>query len=217
MKIIKNKDLIEYVKNYDVILIATSTKNALGNGFQHKVARNFPYVNTANKNTIYDDRRKLGTVNVIEGKPTFCLCYIHTGRYRPDKVPDVVDYESLEKCLNLINKNFKGKKIATTVMGHSGYEGGGDYNRCIEIMKRCLTDVILDVYDYEQINFRVEDNHRYKNIEEEWKDGKITLEEFRLKKKDFLWEKYFGIYEPKPDVPYRELKKVILEKKKTWK
>ena len=106
--IIKDKDLIYDVKEYDIVLVGVNIMNVKGNGFQNKVHRNFPDVYVAHRDTKYADKRKLGTVVVVPGKPTFCICYIFKGRYRPDKVPDAVEYDALENCLSLVADNFKG-------------------------------------------------------------------------------------------------------------
>ena len=193
-EIIKNVDLIYHVKEYDVVLIGTSIKNSLGDGFQHKVGRSFPYVIEANNKTRYNDKSKLGTVNVVGENPVFCLCYIHCGRYRPDLYPDVVSYEALEKCLDLINWNFKGKRIASTIIGGNEFEGGGNPERCLEIMRNTLKDCDVSVYDYKQIPFRDEDNHKYMSIVEMRTRGEITSEEYLKRKKRFLWEKKYGLY-----------------------
>ena len=193
-EIIKNVDLIYHVKEYDVVLIGTSIKNSLGDGFQHKVGRSFPYVIEANNKTRYNDKSKLGTVNVVGENPVFCLCYIHCGRYRPDLYPDVVSYEALEKCLDLINWNFKGKRIASTIIGGNEFEGGGNPERCLEIMRNTLKDCDVSVYDYKQIPFRDEDNHKYMAIVEMRTRGEITSEEYLKRKKRILREKKYGLY-----------------------
>lgn len=214
-KKIDGRDLITDIMDYDVILIGTGTKNSLGNGFQKKVARSFPEVNKANKLTRYADPRKMGTVNVVEGCPVFCLCYIHNGRYRPDIYPDVVNYDALEKCLNTVNNLFKGKKVASTIIGHSPFEGGGDKEKCMGLMEKCLTEIDLTVYDYEQINFRDEDNHIYRGICEDRESGKITKDEYFQRKKEFLWQKHFGYFLPMPKgLTMSDLKRILLAKKR---
>lgn len=214
--IIKDKDLIYDVMDYDAILVGTSTMNALGNGFQHKVARSFPDVNKANKETFYGDKKKIGTVLVVRKKPAFCLCYIHNGRFRPDRIPDVVDYDGLERCLKWVNEDFKGKKVASTIIGHSPYEGGGNRERCLKLMEDCLTDVDLYIYDYEQVEFRAEDNHNYYGIVEDYKANKITKDEYYERMRRFLWEKHYGLYTPMPDMTYKEMT-IMFRKERTKK
>lgn len=211
MMIIEDRDLIYDVKDYDIVLVGLNIMNTMGNGFPHKVAVSFRKVSEVNKGTAYGDPRKLGTVKVVPGEPTFCLCYISRGRYRPDIIPDAVDYEALENCLKLINKNFPGKKVATTIMGHSDYEGGGDRERILKLLEDKLLDVELYVYDYEQVDYRLEDNLTYKTIRNEYLLKQITKEEYYERKKKYVWERTFGLYVPMPEGSYTDIKKILKE------
>ena len=213
--IVKDKDLIYDVKDYDIVLVGVNIMNSKGNGFQNKVYRNFPDVYIAHRDSKYGDKGKLGTVSVIPGKPTFCLCYISKGRYRPDKFPDAVEYDSLEECLTLVTENFKDKKIASTIMGWSVYEGGGDKKKILNIFKKVFKDMDITLYDYEQVDWRYEENDKLIEIGRQRKEGEITTEEFYERKKRFLWEKEFGIYTPCPeDKTCHEIKKIIEEERK---
>ena len=95
INIIHNKHLIEDIFDYDVIVLGTGIHNALGNGFQYDVKINFPIVEETVKKTPYADPRKLGTVTVINGKPVFCVGFIHQGGYRKDLTPDYLKYDAL--------------------------------------------------------------------------------------------------------------------------
>ena len=118
MTIIEDKDLIYDVKDYDVVLVGLNIMNTMGNGFPHKVAVSFKSVAQSNKETAYGDPKKLGSVRVVKTDgPMFALCYISRGRYRPDRIPDTVDYEALASCLSLVNRAFKGLRVATTIIG----------------------------------------------------------------------------------------------------
>lgn len=192
--IIKDKDLIYDVKEYDIVLVGVNIMNVKGNGFQNKVHRNFPDVYVAHRDTKYADKRKLGTVVVVPGKPTFCICYIFKGRYRPDKVPDAVEYDALESCLNLVADNFKGKRIASTIMGVSEYEGGGDKKKILKIFKKVFRDTDITLYDYEQVDWRYEENEKLREIQRQRVSGEISVDEYYERKKRFLWEKKHGIY-----------------------
>lgn len=204
MEIIK-KDLIEDIFQYDIILVGVGIKNSLGNGFQHKVFRNFPEVKKVHSNTPYNDVKKLGTVKVVKTNPIFCICYITKGRYRPDIYPDAVDYPSLESCLSLISENFKDKKIASTILGESIFEGGGDRKKILNLFEKYLPNATL--YDYEQIDFRVEDNHIYKDNEDKVLRREITTEEYYENKRNILWQNRYGIYREMPEefrvMPFR--------------
>ena len=210
--IIKDMPLINDVFNYDVILVGTSILNSLGNGFQHQVKINFPVVDKINKTTNYGDNRKLGTVKVIDSTPIFCLCYINKSKRRPDLIPDYLNYEALENCLKLINENFKGKKIASTIMGLSDYEGNGDRNRIMKIFTEYTPDIDIYLYDYTQTDYEQERKDKWYDIVNQI--GKITTDEYRELKKRFHWENAFGIYKPTPEnITEYEIKQLIKKMK----
>ena len=39
---------------------------------------------------------------------------------------DFIDYDALEKCLRTANAEFKGKKVMSTIIGSSNFDGKGD-------------------------------------------------------------------------------------------
>ena len=57
---------------------------------------------------------------------------------------------SLENCLKLVNVLYKGKHLASTLLGSSRFDGNGDKDKIKEIIERCLTDLDLTIYEYEQ-------------------------------------------------------------------
>ena len=208
--IIKDKELIYDVYDYDIILIGTSINNALGNGFQYQIKKAFPHVDVANKKTKYGDIRKLGDVHVVKSEPIFCLLYINKGRYRPDINPEYLDYDALESCIKLINENFKGKKIASTIIGKSIYEGDGNEEQIMEIIKKHSTNINLFLYDYQQ-------QDRLKVRNEKWQKIKDSIgdEEYREMKKKYHWENEFGVLKPMPEgLSEYEIKQMIKEHKK---
>lgn len=211
---INNIPLINDVFNYDVILVGTSINNALGNGFQRQVRINFPVVDEINKSTNYGDIRKLGTVKVVGTTPIFCLCYINKSKRRPDINPDYLDYDSLEKCLKLINENFKGKHVASTIIGLSDYEGNGNKDKIMEIIKNNSNNIDLYLYDYQQLDYEQERKDKWyaiiNNIEN------LSPEEYRERKKQFHWEDKFGIYKPMPEgITEHEIKQLIKKEKES--
>lgn len=153
MKIIKDKDLIWEVEKYDVILVGTTIYCMLSNGFQSKIRYKYPHVEKANEQTPYGDQRKLGTRLTVEpiedGHPTISLLYI--ARY-PHSKRVFLDYESLENALATANAEFKGKKVATTVLGITPFDGNGERERVLKIMEENTKDLDLDVYDYTQLD-----------------------------------------------------------------
>lgn len=153
IEIIKDVDLFEHVNEYDVVLVGTNTYCTMSQGIQLKIMLNYHYAFEKNLETKYGDPEKLGTVLecTSEGEPTFCLCFITSGyNFRPDLQKDYLSYESLEKCLKLINVLYKGKRVACTLMGNSRFDGNGDRERILDIFNATITDVDLTIYDYFQ-------------------------------------------------------------------
>ncbi len=152
IKIIKDVDLFEHFSEYEAVLIGTGTYCTMSQGIQLKVMLNYPYVFNKNLETKYGDKEKLGTILECkkDNEPTFCLCFIYEGNFRPDIIKDYLSYESLEKCLKLVNILYKGKKIATTLLGSSRFDGNGDRDKIMEMFNNILTDVDITVYDYFQ-------------------------------------------------------------------
>ena len=153
INIIKDVDIYEHCAEYDAVLIGTNLYCTMSQGIQLKVMLNYPYAYEKNLETKYGDIEKLGTVLECksEGEPTFCLCFITVGyNFRPDLQKDYLSYEALEKCLKLVNILYRGKKIATTILGSSRFDGNGDKDKIMEIFEKTITDVDLTIYDYEQ-------------------------------------------------------------------
>ena len=147
LKIIKDKDPIWETDNFDVILIGTSIYNQLNGGFQSKIKYKYPIVDEKNRETKYADFSKLGTRITINDTPIISLMYI-CGYPRPNI--DTVDYDSLTKCLLTANADFRGKKIMTTIIGSSQFDGNGDKDKCLKIIKDSTKDLDITLYDYEQ-------------------------------------------------------------------
>ena len=147
LKIIKDKDPIWDTDNFDVILIGTSIYNQLNGGFQSKIKYKYPIVDEKNRETKYADFSKLGTRITINDTPIISLMYI-CGYPRPNI--DTVDYDSLTKCLLTANAEFRGKKIMATIIGSSQFDGNGDKDKCLKIIKDSTKDLDITLYDYEQ-------------------------------------------------------------------
>ena len=147
LKIIKDKDPIWETDKFDVILIGTSIYNQLNGGFQSKIKYKYPIVDEKNRETKYADFSKLGTSITINDTPTISLMYI-CGYPRPNI--DTVDYDSLTKCLLTANAEFRGKKVLTTILGSSQFDGNGDKDKCLKIIKDSTKDLDITLYDYEQ-------------------------------------------------------------------
>lgn len=153
INIVKDIDLIDEVNKYDLILLGTNVYNTLGNGAQLAFRKKYPYIQENNLNTMYGDTNKLGTILEChkENEPLIVLLYITKGfGFQPHKEEDYLSYESLEKCLQLVNIIYKGKNIASSFIGASKFDGNGDKDRILEIIHNTLTDVNITIYDYYQ-------------------------------------------------------------------
>lgn len=153
INIIKDVDLFDHMMEYDAVLVGTNTYCTMSHGIQLKVMLNYPYAFEKNMQTKYGDPEKLGTILECksDGEPTICLCFITDSyNFRPDISNKFLSYESLEKCLKLVNLLYKGKKVACTLLGASRFDGNGDRERIMEIFNNTITDVDLTIYDYHQ-------------------------------------------------------------------
>lgn len=153
IKIIKDQDLIWNTDKYDVILVGTSIYNLLTQGFQSKLRLKYPYIVEANNSTPYADKRKYGKRLTIQGTPIISLMYICG---YPHSKRDFLNYDALAHCLATANGEFKGMKVATTMLGTSLFDGNGDKEKCIQIIEENTKDLDLTVYDFPQFNRRQE-------------------------------------------------------------
>lgn len=190
--IIKNKEPIYETENYDVILIGVSTHNTLMGNFQGKMGIKYPIVEKVNNKTPFGDLRKLGKRITIDkiGKPIISLMYICT---YPSIKAEFVDYKALENCLKTANAEFKGKKVMTTVLGTTRFDGRGNRRKCLKILKECTKDLDLYVYDYEQISLReemVRQSKYFSKMKEQYKDDKEMCKKIVELKKEMLKKTY---------------------------
>lgn len=172
--VIKDEDLYNHLNEYDAILIGTNTYQVMSNGIQLQLMLNYPYVYEENLKTKYADRRKIGTLCECkkEGEPTICLCFIAKGyNFRSDLESDYLSYEGLENCLKLVNVLYKGKHLASYLLGSSEFDGNGDRERIMNIFKNNIKDLHLTIYDYKQ-------KSRMDFVKE------TMTKEFEMKKKD---------------------------------
>lgn len=153
MNIVNDKDLIWDTDKYDVILVGTSIYNLLTQGFQSKLTMKYPYILDANNSTPYADKRKYGKRLTIQGTPIISLMYICG---YPHSKRDYLNYEALEHCLATANAEFKGKNVATTILGTSLFDGNGDRERCMKIIEDNTDKLNLTLYDFPQYNRRKE-------------------------------------------------------------
>ena len=189
---IKDKPLLADIFDYDIIIVGTGIHNSLGNGFQHDIKINFPFVEDALKKTPYADKRKLGTVTVVKSTPLYCLGFIHSGGYRKDLNPVYLNYEALNDALHLIDNNFKNKRIASSFIGCSQFDGNGDKERVLEIFNNLSGENEYFLYDYEQRDYREVNNEKWAEIIAQV--GKIPHEELRKLKNEYIKIRKYGIW-----------------------
>ena len=196
--IVKDKFLIEDIKKYTIVLVPMSANNSMNSGFAYEIGLNFPSIREKVQTTPYGDRRKFGTVSVFKDDGiTFCICFMHTGGQ--SKQAEYVKYDSLADCLDLININFKGKTVASPILGSTKYDGRGDKEKIINIFKEHCTDIDVILYDYEERNFMDEIYYRTTTITQKFRRKEITHEEMMAEIDTIMWEKFNGILKPKPD------------------
>lgn len=178
MNIIENVDPIWETDKYDVVLVGTNVYCMLGNGFQSKMRFKYPIIEEVNDRMTYGDLRRLGTrCTIYDTTPTISLLYVT--KY-PNKLRDYLEYDALEQSLRTANAEFKGKRVMTTVIGSSLFDGNGDKARIMEIFEKATEGMDLDVYDYEQLDRKVE--------AERYFDSLRQLKATDLQKYDELWK-----------------------------
>lgn len=224
------EELFPNIKDYDVILFGMALNHSFNQGFLYDLALNFPDIKQyENRGTGYGDRRKYGTIfsivshdsSILSDKATdskiFCACYMNDGGYnRKDGNLDCVRYDSLEKCLIAVKERYKGYgfKIAAPIIGASYYDGAGDKEKILSIFRKVFTDVDIDLYDYEQKDFKTENFRQFNQACSDYKNGKITKEEYKEKKRILSWQKEHGILEKVPvDYQYEAKNNLIHVKK----
>ena len=188
MNIITGQDPIWKTDEYDVVLVGTSIYCMLTNGFQSKIRFKYPEIDKANNSTNYGDSRKLGKRLTIDGTPTISLLYVTKF---PNSRRVFIDYDALEHTLSTANAEFKGKKVMTTLIGTTQFDGNGDREKCLSIIEKCTSDLDIDIYDYEQlprlkeIEYNIDKLRKLRNSDEEkymelWKNKENVLRKLYL-------------------------------------
>ena len=111
----------------------------------------------------------------------------------PSIKTEFIDYKALENCLKTANAEFKGKKVMTTVLGTTRFDGRGDRRKCLKLIKDCTKDLDLYVYDYKQISLReemVRQSKYFSKMKEQYKDDKEMCNKIVELKKEMLKKTY---------------------------
>ena len=175
--IIKDINLISEADKYDVLLVGTNIYGRLSNGWQLDAKLTYPTIHKVNLETRYGDVEKLGKVISVPqtNNQTVCLLYItKSNNFRPDLEKDYLDYDALINCLQYINILFKGKRIASPILGSSKFDGNGDKDTILKIFEDCLTNVDITLYDYEQTSYNEQKLARIKRIMDAKTKSKIN-------------------------------------------
>lgn len=204
--IIKNREPIYDTEDFDVVLMGVSTHNMLMGNFQGKMGVKYPIVEEVNNNTPYGDLRKLGKRITIDdiGKPIISLMYICT---YPSIKKCFLDYGALENCLRTANTEFKGKKVLTTVLGSTRFDGRGNKRKCMNIIRECTNGLNVYIYDYEQISINEELKRQlkyFKGIKEKYKGNKEKIKEIKemqmeMREKTFIPTDKYWVKKKKED------------------
>lgn len=149
-------EIYDRLSEYDIVLVGTNTYCTLSQGgLQYYMKLNHPYVDEANMGTKYGDKSKMGTVLEchpdVVGEPFVVLCFITFGyNFRPDISSDYLSYESLDRCLSIVNGTYRGKRVACPLLGSSRFDGNGDVGMIKEIFERHHSNIDLTVFEFYQ-------------------------------------------------------------------
>lgn len=190
--IIDDREPIYDTDDYEVVLMGVSTHNMLMGGFQKKMGIKYPIVEKVNDSTPYADKRKMGKIITIDDNtPIISLMYICT---HPSIKGEYLDYNALKECLEKANNEFKGKKVMTTLLGGTNFDGKGDKEKCLEIIKESTKDLDLYIYVVEPITINEEIKRQRKyfsELKKKYKEDKETLDKIKemaneMRKRTFL-------------------------------
>lgn len=193
-------ELICHVADYDVILFGMGINNSFSGGFANEIAVNFPKVrDDENRDSPYGDKRKYGDVYETECDGIiFCACYMHNGGYRKNG-NEYVDYESLKLCIDKMSQKYKGKKIASPLIGASKCDGNGDKERIMSIYRDAFSDCDIDIYVCEQKSAREKAHSEIISLIEKKRKGEITRGEYDDAMNRIYWKKEHGIFKEMPE------------------
>lgn len=209
IKIIKDKNLIEYIFDYNVILFSMGINNSMGNNFSYEIGLNFPEVKEHENNMNYGDKRKLGTINETKmDNIIFCACYIHNG----NKKNMNLTYDYLRSCLKLINNKYSGKKIACPIIGGNEYDGNGDREEIEKIFDQECNKCEVFLYDCNTEPFSTVMFRKIAALHKKLKNKEIDSNEYIKERSRIEWVRKNGIYKEIPEdfeyIPRQDKKKI---------
>lgn len=197
---VKDRNLIQDVFDYQVILVPMSINNSMNRGFKYEIGLNFPYVKNEQQKSPYGDRRKYGTIFPVECEGiVFCLCYMYSTPYIKKYETDFVQYESLEKCLKSVRDKYKNKNIASVVMGVSEFDGSGDKDKILSIYNKVFVDKDITLYDYEQVDYKTKMFREIAALHKKIKEKTVTPAEYIKERSKIEWRRRYGIFKEMPE------------------
>jgi hypothetical protein len=152
VEIIENEPLLKHASEFDVILVGTNCYQVMTNGFQYEIKTKYPYVQEINDRTKYGDISKVGTFVECkkDSNPIIILGFISFGYNFKGDDKEYIDYEGLISIIKLLNIIYKGKSMATTVIGSTLFDGNGDKKKIISILNKYGKDMMISIFDYKQ-------------------------------------------------------------------
>jgi hypothetical protein len=194
----ENRQLIEDVFEYDVILIPMGINNSMNRGLAYEVKLNFPDVYKDESRTGYCDTRKYGKVTFsnVDGI-TFALCYMKFPMNKKREDMDYINYRALETCLDTINKECKGKRVAMNILGVDGSRGNPD--KVKKIIEGHLTNVDVTIYTEEARDFSLMIFRKIAELHQSFMNKELTPDEYLKKRSKIEWTRRNGIYKEMPE------------------
>jgi O-acetyl-ADP-ribose deacetylase (regulator of RNase III) len=140
-------DLVRDAEQYDVILHGCNCQNNMGAGIALQIKNKFPEAYVVDCKTKKGDKTKLGTITfTTETKPIVVNCYTqyNYGAYKTGGRD--FDYMAAKSALQMVRKQFGGKKIGMPMIG--AMLGGGDWSITKRIIEEVLGDEDVTIVNY---------------------------------------------------------------------
>lgn len=200
IKIIKKKNLINDIFHYDVILFPMGINNSMGKGFVYELGLNFPEIKETENEMGYGDIRKLGNIheNRVDGR-IFTACYIHSGGYNKNEDGSYLNIDALKKCLKEINDVYKGKKIASIILGGNTFDGNYSKKKVIDLFKEICKDCDIALYENGESSYILDRFKEIAEVRRRFKDKDISRDEYLKIRSNIEWRRLNGIFKEQPD------------------
>ena len=216
LRIIKDTPLIEEIYEYDVILYSMGVNNSMSKGFNNDISVNFPKVKESECSYRYGDNRKYGTIHEFESDGIkFVSCYIKTPEKKRRKTDLFVSYEYLDLCLEKVSRIYKGKRIASKILGSDEFDGNGDREKIMKLFEKHFSGKGNDItiYDYIQEDYSETVYKKIRQAHYNYKHKLITTEDYLELRRVLEWRKRHGIFEEVPEdfkfTPKKKMKRKI--------